>query len=94
MAREPVRQKRSKTSREIGLALGITASRVRQLVSESRQEFLDRAAERRGAVVSLKSQGVSWASISKELEISRESARGLYFRAVKTNVSTAGVCHE
>lgn len=72
VAENPVRRK--KTARELAEQLGVSASTVRRLIAEPREQYLARANSKREQVAALRSEGLSVRAIAEKLGISKSTA--------------------
>lgn len=62
--------RRSMTAREGAVQLGVSPRTIRRLVAEPRDDFEDRARERRVRAAQLRNAGASYKEIADEMEIS------------------------
>lgn len=65
--REPNRQRRDETARELAERLGVSERYVRSVRAESREDFEGRAAMRRARAGTLRAGGASYREIADEL---------------------------
>lgn len=69
--------RRSVTAREGAAQLGVSARTVRRLVAEPRDEFEDRARQRRVRAAQLRNAGRTYKQIADDLDISIGAVGGL-----------------
>lgn len=74
-------ERRTKSARELAEQFGISERHVRRLIAEPRQDFLTRAAARRQQVVKLRSQGLTYAEIAEQMDISASAVGRLMWSA-------------
>lgn len=77
----PMRRKQS--ARKIAEKLGVTPRTIQSIMAEPRSEFEARARARQAEAAELRSKGLTYSDIAKELGISRDAAAGLVRRANK-----------
>jgi len=68
--REPVRQRRTRTARELAEEHGVSPRYIRRVVAESREDYEGRAAVRRERAAALRSEGKTYREIADELNCS------------------------
>lgn len=68
--REPVRQRRTRTARELAEEHGVSPRYIRRVVAESREDYEGRAAARRERAAALRSKGKTYREIADELDCS------------------------
>lgn len=65
--REPVRQRRTRTARELAEEHGVSPRFIRRTVAESREDFEGRAAARRERAAALRAEGKTYREIADVL---------------------------
>lgn len=65
--REPVRQRRTRTARELAEEHGVSPRFIRRTVAESREDFEGRAAARRERAAALRAGGATYKAIADDL---------------------------
>lgn len=85
-AENPVR--RTKTAREMAERLGVSVRTVRKIVAEPRDEFENRARERREKAAELRASGLKYKEIAEEMKISTGAVGALLHDARKYSVSS------
>jgi DNA-binding NarL/FixJ family response regulator len=77
--------RRSVTARELGERFNRSPRTIRRIVAQPRDEFEAEARERQAQALNLRSQGLSYGQIAKELGITRDAASGLVRRGRRNN---------
>lgn len=85
-AENPVR--RTKTAREMAERLGVSVRTVRKIVAEPRDEFENRARERREKAAELRASGLKYKEIAEKMGISTGAVGALLHDARKYSVSS------
>lgn len=83
--KKPIRKRHPNiTSRELAERHGVCVRTIRNIVAERREDFLQRALDRRNIVYDMKrNQRKPYAEIAKMLDITVNNTRRLYFLANK-----------
>lgn len=68
--REPVRQRRTRTARELAEEHGVSPRFIRRTVAESREDYEARAAARRERAAALRASGATYKAIADEMGVS------------------------
>ena len=63
-------QRRTKTARELAEKFGVSERTIRSLMAEPREEFLNRAQQRRIQAGKLRAQGMQYKDIAEEMGLS------------------------
>ena len=66
--REPVRQRRTRTARELAEQHGVSERYIRRVVAERREDFEGRAAARRDRAAELRAGGATYREIADALD--------------------------
>lgn len=85
-AENPVR--RTKTARELAERLGVSVRTIRKIAAEPREEFEDRARQRRERAAELRASGLKYKEIAAEMGISTGAVGALLHEARKYSVSS------
>ncbi|NKW34918.1 HTH domain-containing protein [Rhodococcus hoagii] len=85
-AENPVR--RTKTARELAERLGVSVRTIRKIAAEPREEFEDRARQRRERAAELRAAGLKYKEIAAEMGISTGAVGALLHEARKYSVSS------
>lgn len=86
-----IRRRRSKTAREAAEKFGVSIRTIKRVISEPRNWYENRAAERRAQAFRLRHLGHSWAEVGAAMDgISPDAARRLAarFRAASRQQAT------
>lgn len=83
--KEPIRKRHPNiTTRELALKHGVCVRTIRNIVAERREDFLQRAADRRKTVFDLRhNQRKHYGEVATAMNITVNNARRLYFEAKK-----------
>lgn len=76
-----IRRRRDYTAAEIGEGLGVSERTVRRRVAESREDYEERAAQRRAFVAAQRAQGVPLADIADQLGATVDAVKSLHKQA-------------
>lgn len=76
-----IRRKRTMTAKEIAEGLGISERTVRRRVAESREDYEQRAAQRRAFVAEQRARGVPLADIAAQLGATVNAVKSLHKQA-------------
>lgn len=82
--------RRTVTARELAERFNRSPRTIRRIVAEPREVFEARARTRQAQALALRAQGLSYAQIASELDISRSAAAGLVRRG-RQNTSPKAV---
>jgi predicted transcriptional regulator len=75
-----IKKRRGKTAKQLAEHFGITARTVRNHFAEPRDNFLDRAADRRRIAGEMRAAGASWDNIAAAVDGTTWAARSLVRR--------------
>jgi transposase len=84
-AKNPVR--RRLTAAEAAERFGASARTIQRLFAEPRQDFLDRAKQRRETAAALREEGLSYKQIAEKLNCSTGAVGSLLHEARKTRTT-------
>lgn len=76
-----IRRRRQYTARELAKALGVSERTIRRRVAESREDYEQRAQQRRDLVSKLRAESVPYADIANQLGVSVNAAKLIGSRA-------------
>ena len=90
--REPVRQRRTRTARELAEEHGVSPRYIRRVVAESREDYEGRAAARRERAAELRASGSTYREIADALDCSTGTVgRLLHEHRERTGVPQPGL---
>lgn len=84
-----IRRRRSKTARAAAEKFGVSIRTIKRIISEPRNCYEERAAERRAQAFKLRNFGQSWAEVGAAMGVSGEAARRLAY-SYKKQLSAVG----
>lgn len=65
MSTTPTRAKRSQTARELAERFGVSPRTIQRTVSQTREDYLNEAAQRRARIRALRAEGLSMRAIAE-----------------------------
>lgn len=65
MTDTPMRVRRNKTARELAEKFGVSPRTIQRMVAQSREDYLNQAAERRSRIRALRAEGLSMRAIAE-----------------------------
>jgi transposase len=81
--------RRTVSATALAARFGVSTRTIRRIVAEPRDEFEARALTRQAEALKLRSRGMSYGQIAKELGITRDAASGLVRRGRQNNAASA-----
>lgn len=90
-----IRRRRNKTAREAAQKFGVSVRTIKRVISEPRNWYESRAAERRAQAYRLRHLGHSWAEVGAAMDgISADAARRLAARFRRAASQPAADTHQ
>lgn len=80
---QKIAKERNMTAREAGKKIGRSPRTVRRLVALDREDYLQRAAEKRQKVWDMRALGYSWDEIAEVVDSTAGGARSLWYQHLK-----------
>ncbi|WP_219564233.1 hypothetical protein [Salmonella enterica] len=75
-----IARERNMTAREAAQKFGKSPRTIQRLVALDRDEYLERAAERRQKVYDMRDTGAKWQEIAEAMGVSYGAVRSLYYQ--------------